>query len=216
MNSKAVIMDSEQADSLRELGNIGVAYAATILSSMLSAKIRIQVPEIALVNLGELYAYLDTELAVHVIFQIQGDLDTGGYVILHIPRESAIRLIDLMMGSGDLDLGPDWIFTEMDNHTIDEIGNAMIAAFFDGCAKLLHFSLVPSSPTSVLDIPHAVMESLMTTLPDIEDIDDVVLFKTELICSDYHITTTILLLPSEGTLELMLERLQQVLSDEME
>lgn len=200
----------EQSDSFRELGNIGAAHAATTLSTMLSTTVGIKIPEITLVNFANLHKHLDTGVVAHVIFQIQGDVQTGGYVILHIPRESAIRLTNLMVGSGDP--GPDRELTEMDHSAIDEIGNIMISAFLDACAELLGLILLPSPPTSIFDIPHAVMESILVTFPGIEDIDEVVLFKTDLSCSDHHIASNIMLLPSRETLNILLERLDKLMS----
>jgi len=200
----------EQSDSFRELGNIGAAHAATTLSTMLSTTVGIDIPEITFVDFGKLHEHLDTGVVAHVIFQIQGDVQTGGYVILHIPKESAIRLTNLMVGGGDP--GPDRELTEMDYSAIDEIGNIMISAFLDACAELLGLILLPSPPTSVFDIPHAVMESILLTLPGIEDIDGVVLFKTDLSCSDHHIASDIMLLPSKETLNMLLERLDKLVS----
>ncbi|MCL2460883.1 MAG: chemotaxis protein CheC [Euryarchaeota archaeon] len=200
----------EQSDSFRELGNIGAAHAATTLSTILSTSVGIEIPDITFVNLANLHEHLDTGVVAHVIFQIQGDVQTGGYVILHIPKESAVRLTNLMVGAGDP--GPDRELTEMDYSAIDEVGNIMISAFLDACAELLGLILLPSPPTSIFDIPHAVMESILVTLPGIEDIDEVVLFKTNLSCSDHHIASNIMLLPSRETLNMLLERLDKLVS----
>jgi chemotaxis protein CheY-P-specific phosphatase CheC len=213
MNTKSEKITYEQSDSFRELGTIGAAHAATTLSTMLSATVRVDIPDIVIVNFGDMHKYLDTGVVAHVIFQIQGDVNSGGYVILHIPKGSAAKLTNLMIGSGDPN--PDRELTEMDYSAIDEIGNIMISAFLDACAELLNLVLLPSPPTSIIDIPHAVMESILLTLPGIEEIDDIVLFKTDLVCADHHIDGNIMLLPSKETLDLMLERLAKLLSGEM-
>jgi chemotaxis protein CheY-P-specific phosphatase CheC len=213
MNTENEKITYEQSDSFRELGNIGAAHAATTLSTMLSATVRVDIPNIIIVNFGDMHKYLDTGVVAHVIFQIQGDVNSGGYVILHIPKGSAAKLTNLMIGAGDP--SPDRELTEMDYSAIDEIGNIMISAFLDACAELLNLVLLPSPPTSIIDIPHAVMESILMTLPGIEEIDEIVLFKTDLICDDHHIDSNIMLLPSKETLDLMLERLAKLLSGEM-
>jgi chemotaxis protein CheY-P-specific phosphatase CheC len=211
MNSENITY--EQSDSFRELGNIGAAHAATSLSTMLSTSVRVQIPDISIVKFKDLYKYLGTGVVAHVIFQIQGDVDSGGYVILHIPKESAAKLTNLMIGFGDP--SPNRELTEMDYSAIDELGNIMISAFLDACADLLDLVLLPSPPTSVFDIPHAVMESILLTLPGIEDIDEIVLFETDLVCVDHHIDSNIMFLPSKETLSLMLERLDELLSGAM-
>jgi len=203
----------EQSDSLLELGNIGAAHAATTLSTMLSALIGIQIPNISFIKIEELHKHLDTGEVAHVIVQIQGDVHSGGYVILHIPKGSAAKLTNLMTGCGDPN--PDRELTEMDRSAIDELGNIMVSAFLDACAELLDLVLLPSPPTSVIDIPHAVIESILLTLPGIEDIDEIVLFKTDLTCADHHIDCNITFLPSKEMLSLMIERLDNLLSSEV-
>ncbi|HZD43634.1 MAG TPA: chemotaxis protein CheC, partial [Methanomicrobiales archaeon] len=78
-------LTSTQTDALRELGNIGAAHAATVLSQMLNSNIQMTVPEIRLVDISEIYNHLGDEVSALVVFQIQGELANGGFVILHMP-----------------------------------------------------------------------------------------------------------------------------------
>ena len=207
----SMVMDSEQADSFRELGNIGASYAATTLSNMLSTTVGIKAPELFFVRMADLHSHVDSEVAAHVIFQVQGELKTTGYIILHIPRQSAIRLVNIMAGNDDF--SPDRELTDIDSSAIDEIGTVMISAFLDACEKLFGLVLPPSPSTCIIDIPHAVLDSIMVTLPGIEEIDEVVLLRTELICSSRHINTTLMLLPSKSMLDAILGYLRLVLDD---
>jgi len=75
-----------QADALQELGNIGAAHAATTLSTMLSANVTMSVPEIKMIDISEIYKYVGDEVAALVLFQINGEVKHGGYLLLYIAK----------------------------------------------------------------------------------------------------------------------------------
>jgi two-component system, chemotaxis family, sensor kinase CheA len=209
-----VITDGEhlitelQADELRELGNIGAAHAATTLSTILNTLISIHVPDIVLVQLQNLRYYLDDVEAAMIVFQIQGQLIGNGYIIIHIPKESIIRLTSIMLGQNVSEREID----EMDKSALHEVGNIMTSSFLDACATLLSIIMIPSPPSMVIDMPHAALQSIIATQEIDEDVDEVVLFKTELKCAEYHITANIILLPSKGLLQEIFARMDNVIS----
>jgi len=209
-----VISDGEhlitdmQADELRELGNIGASHAATTLSTILNTLIAIHVPEIILVQLQNLRYYLDDSAAAMVVFQIQGQLAGNGYIIIHIPKESIIRLTSIMLGQSVSDREID----DMDKSALNEIGNIMTSSFLDACATLLSIIMIPSPPSMVIDMPHAALQTIIATQEIDENVDEVVLFKTELQCAEYNISANIILLPSKGLLNEIFARMDSVIS----
>jgi chemotaxis protein CheY-P-specific phosphatase CheC len=212
--SNNVIADGEdtitelQADELRELGNIGASHAATTLSTMLNTMISIRVPEIVVVQLQNLRYYLDEAPAAMVVFQIQGQVSGGGYMVLHIPKDSIIRLTNIMLGLTSLDREID----DMDKSALNEIGNIMTSSFLDACATLLSIIMLPSPPSMVIDMPHAALETIIATQEIEDNVDQVVLFKTELSCSEYQITSNIILLPSKKLLAEFFSRMDSVIA----
>jgi two-component system chemotaxis sensor kinase CheA len=212
--SNNVISDGEetitdlQADELRELGNIGASHAATTLSTMLNTMISITIPEIVVVQLQNLRYYLDESTAAMVVFQIQGQVSGGGYMVLHIPRDSIIRLTNIMLGKTRMDREID----DMDKSALNEIGNIMTSSFLDACATLLSIIMLPSPPSMVIDMPHAALESIIATQEIEDNVDKVVLFKTELKCSEYQITSNIILLPSTKLLAEFFARMDGVIA----
>ena len=209
-----VIADGEdmitdlQADELRELGNIGASHAATTLSTMLSTMISIRVPEIVVVQLQNLRYYLDESTAAMVVFQIQGQVAGGGYLVLHIPKDSIMRLTNIMLGQTSLDREID----DMDKSALNEMGNIMTSSFLDACATLLSIIMLPSPPSMVIDIPHAALQTIIATQEIEDDVDRVVLFKTELKCQEYHITANMILLPSKRLLNEIFSRMDGVIA----
>jgi len=198
-------LSAVQADAIQELGNIGAAHAATTLSQMLSSTVSMSVPAIKTIDLSELGNYLGEESAAMVVFELQGEIPHGGYVIFYITKESAMRLTNTMLGMTDTDRE----LNEMDQSALLEVGNIMVSAFLDATAELLGFIMLPSPPALSIDMAHAAMESLIAQLG--EDVDEVLLFSTELICEEHKIDSDIIMLPEVSTLKRITELLEEMM-----
>ena len=198
---------ASQADALRELGNIGAAHAATTLSTMLMSNIEMDVPEISLVDISRIHEYVGDDLAALVLFQIMGEGTSGGYLLLYIPKRSIVRLTNVMLGMTD----PDRDLTEMDHSALLEIGNIMVSAFLDGTAGLLNIVMLPSPPSLVIDMPHAAIETILAA-QEHSDINEVVIFRTELKSDEHAISSSIFLLPNEPMLNEILSMLETLIS----
>jgi Chemotaxis protein CheC, inhibitor of MCP methylation len=135
-------LDPIQKDALSELGNIGAAHAATTLSQMLMSPIEMTVPEVQAIDIADLHNYIGDEISAVVVFQIQGEVADGGYIVVSMPRETVIQLANQMLGTTDTNRE----LNEMDQSAAIEIGNIMISAFLDATAELLGIVMLPSPP----------------------------------------------------------------------
>jgi chemotaxis protein CheC len=200
-----MILTSNQCDALRELGNIGAAHAATTLSQMLTTGIDMSVPEIQLVDIADIYRHVGDETSALVAFQIQGEVSNGGYILLHLPRDSAVRLVNTLIGNTHVSETE-----EMDSSAIIEIGNIMVSAFLDATAGLLNMVMLPSPPQFAQDMPHAAIETILAQQN--EDLNEVVLFRTELRSQDALITANLMLLPNPPMLQEILRILERLVA----
>jgi chemotaxis protein CheC len=196
-----------QVDSLQELGNIGAAHAATTLSTMLCTEIAMNVPEISVIDIADIYKHVGDEIAALVLFQINGEVSSGGYLLLYIPKESVIRLTNVMLGMQDLNRE----MNEMDESALLEVGNIMVSAFLDGTAGLLNIIMLPSPPQMVIDMPHAALQSIIAS-QNSGEIDEVVLFRTELKSDAHEINSSIFLFPNKPMLEEILKMLEAMIN----
>ncbi len=199
-------LTSQQRDALRELGNIGAAHAATTLSTMLMSNIEMTVPDISVVDIAKIHEHVGDELSALVIFQITGEVSGGGYVLLHIPKNSVIRLTNAMLGMTDMERD----LTEMDQSALLEIGNIMVSAFLDATATLLSIIMLPSPPSMIIDMPHAAFQSILA-IQAFSDIDQVVIFRTELHSDQHKISSNIFLLPNKPMLDEILAMLDNLM-----
>lgn len=198
-------LTSVQSDAIQELGNIGAAHAATTLSQMLGSTVEMSVPAIKAIDISELGNYMGEESAAMVAFELQGEIPHGGYVIFYISRESAIRLTNTMLGLTDMNR----TMNEMDESALLEVGNIMVSAFLDATAELLGFIMLPSPPVLSLDMAHATMSSLIAQMS--EEVDDVLLFSTELVCEEHKIDSDIIMLPEPSTLARIVELMENMM-----
>ena len=192
-------LSAVQSDAIQELGNIGAAHAATTLSQMLGSTVEMSVPAIKAIDIAQLGSYMGEESAAMVAFELQGEIPHGGFVIFYISKESAIRLTNTMLGMTDMDRA----MNEMDESALIEVGNIMVSAFLDATAELLGFIMLPSPPALSLDMAHAAMASLVAQMGD--DVDEVLLFSTELVCEEHKIDSDIIMLPETATLKRIVE-----------
>jgi len=198
-------LSAVQADAMQELGNIGAAHAATTLSQMVGSTVHMSVPAIKAVDIAELGNYMGEESAAMVVFELQGEIQHGGFVIFYITRESAIRLTNTMLGLTEMNRP----MNEMDESALLEVGNIMVSAFLDATAELLGFVMLPSPPAMTIDMVHAAMSSLIAGMGD--EVDEVLLFSTELTCEEHKIDSDIIMMPESKTLAHMIELLENMM-----
>jgi chemotaxis protein CheC len=194
-----------QADAVQELGNIGAAHAATTLSQMLGSTIEMSVPAIKVIDLSELGQYMGEESAAMVVFELQGDIPHGGYILFYITQESAIRMTNTMLGMTEINRP----LNEMDQSALLEVGNIMVSAFLDATAELLGFIMLPSPPSLTIDMAHAAMQSLIAQMQ--EETNEVLLFSTELVCEEHKIDSDIIMMPENATLKKIVELLENMM-----
>lgn len=194
-----------QMDAMQELANIGAAHSATTLSQMLDTQIGMSVPNIDVVGLTEIDSLLTDELTTMVVFELQGDIPHGGFLILHFPQESATRLAGIMQGSQ----AGDPVFSEMDQSTIIEVSNIMISSFLSAASDLLGFMMLPSPPALVIDMAHAAITSLIAQMT--VEVDDVILFRVKLTSEKHNIAGNILIFLELATMQRIAVRLEEMM-----
>ncbi len=203
-----VDLNDNQKDALRELGNIGASHAATTLSTMLNTPIMLNVPEINITDFEHINAEIAQENSAMGIFTMEGQMAKAGYVILHVPRESVVLMTSIMLG---MPADPGRELNEMDESAITEIGNIMVSAFLDGTAELLGIIMLPSPPRTIFDLPKNVFDLIIKESNILYD--NVVFFRTELICDEHELNLNIFMLPNPPVLQEIVRMLEKIIED---
>jgi len=204
-----------QMDALQELANIGSAHSATTLSQMLNTNISMSVPKIDIIDLSKVGEFLTDELTTMVIFELQGEIPHGGFLVLHFPRDSAKRTANIMQGidsQSKLVSSPtkfDDPFSDMDQSAILEVGNIMVSSFLSAASDLIGMLMLPSPPVLVVDMAHAAITSLVAQMT--VEVDDVILFKVKLTSDEHKIAGNILIFLEVNTLQQIALKLEAMI-----
>lgn len=196
-----------QVEALKELSNIGAAHAATSLSQIIGTTVHMRVPEVNLFDISDLGSVLGDEVATMVVFQLQGDLPHGGFLILHFSQDSARKLAGIMCGceeSGQ-SLG------ELGQSALLEAGNIMISSFLNATSEMLSLVMLPSPPYLATDILHAMVQSLIVGMG--VDYNDIIVFRVQLNSPEHRIEGNIVLLIEDGTLQKMAGILESLIGN---
>jgi chemotaxis protein CheC len=145
-----------QLDALREVANIGAGHAATALSEMTGQTIMISVPRLTVCPVGEVPHGVSTgeEPVASVQMGMAGDL--SGATAWLIPRESALRVAEMMARR------PAGSFTAVgafEQSAIQEAGNILGSAFLNALAEFMGMTLLPTPPQFAVDAASVVLSA---------------------------------------------------------
>lgn len=145
-------VSQEYFDILKEIGNIGAGNATTALASMLGCKVDMRVPQVRLLDFGEVGETIggEEQLVVGIYLQVEGDI-TGSIMFL-METETAKHLVAKLMG---LEIGAE--FDEMQISALKEIGNIITGAYLNSLSALTNLMIYPSVPDMAIDMAGAIL-----------------------------------------------------------
>ncbi len=156
MSDNAINNDEDFLDAVAEVLNIGMGYAASVLSEMVNEEVKLSVPGVTFVTrpdaLKVIQAKTDREVS-GVCQHFDGVM--GGDVLLLFPEEKSLQLVRAVLQQ-DLSLED---LTEMEQEAMTEIGNVILNGCLCSIADLFNQSIVGG-------IPEFVKGSLANILTD--------------------------------------------------
>lgn len=183
----------EEVDALKELGNIGVAHAATSLSTMLGKTVEMSVPNVLIVEISELHKYFEDQVVVGVVTALE-DVENGRTGYLYISFPDTKKITRLLIDDESLA-----------DSTIMEVGNILSSSFCNAVADMLGTILIPSPPSLAEDTSIAIVEVIAAQIA--EKSDNVIIFETELKENEDAVRIFITLVPDEKFLGYILKML---------
>ncbi|HME55393.1 MAG TPA: chemotaxis protein CheC [Candidatus Lokiarchaeia archaeon] len=196
------LLDYDQSDFLRELGNIGSGNAITALSRLTGKNVNISLPSVQVVDFYEVMAHVknaETEL-FGIISNIDGKVKM---VLVHLYSKNAvITILQELMGANSLDISNITSVEELEGNTKDiilEIGNIVTGHYASALANLTGQTLLPDVPILVFDHVNAIMDGLIAR--SAEKFDKVLLISTQMMLDEQVIDGDLLFLPDAEGLE---------------
>ncbi len=149
----AYSLNSQVADMLCELGNIGAGHAATALSELLQMPIAMRVPQVELIQVDEISAILGgaETLVACVFLQVTGDIEGTMFFIQSM--ESAKALVANIWTAEE---GTDEL-SEIGSSALGEIGNILGANYLSALMDFTQLRMLPSVPLVAVDMAQAIL-----------------------------------------------------------
>ncbi|HZO92316.1 MAG TPA: chemotaxis protein CheC [Candidatus Baltobacteraceae bacterium] len=186
-----------QRDALKEVGNIGAGHAATALSQLLNATVKLSEPTIDVLKYRDLatrVGYADRSVAALHMY-VRGE--APGQMIVLFDRDQALEFVNVFIKRiiGDIQ-----IFDSIVDSTLKELGNIIAGSYLTALISLTGINLLPSVPTLSYGTVHAAFRTLMSILPD----QDVFLIESQFLDKERSVSGQFILIPETGSLEPLL------------
>ena len=153
-------LDEMQYDVLKEIGNIGAGNATTALSQMLSMKMDMSVPKVALISFNEISDIIGSEeqIVVGILLELEGEID--GMMMFFFDIKSAHHLVDVLMQRSIENKSTDdesTDFSEIEMSALNEIGNIVAGSYLTAIATLTSMKIISSVPNMTIDMVGALL-----------------------------------------------------------
>jgi chemotaxis protein CheC len=194
-------LNNMMIDVLGEIGNIGSGNAVTALSSMLSKRVDMSVPQVRILEFNEVAAVLGGEekLVAGIYLDLNDEIEGNIMFILDI--ESAINLTNML-------LNRDYTVEELDPMAISalsEVGNILASSYVNSLSALTGLKITVSVPSLAIDMAGAIL-----SVPAIQFgyiADQVLFIETVFEEGDNTVKGNLFLLPDMSSFEKILSSL---------
>jgi len=152
--------DQYLLEMLNTIASEGIKNAADGFSGMVGRRIEVSNPEIELVPLltiPKIVGGLEDD-AVGVYLRFEGDM--MGQIMMIIPHQKALELVDLLMG---LEKGTTIHLGSLERSALGELGNLCGTFFLNSIAKTVGASFRPSPPAIMVDMLGAILDIVVAT-----------------------------------------------------
>jgi chemotaxis protein CheC len=159
-------LNEVQFDALREIGNIGAAYASNALGQMIGKNVIIDVPRtvypIPVEEIHGVFGKVD-DVIVMLHFKILGD--TKGSIVISFTEDQAMLISNILLGKEDSEL----VLNEDRESALKEVGNILASSYLTALSSLVGFNLMPSIPRIAHDMTGIVLQPLIVELDQTVD-----------------------------------------------
>lgn len=200
MVEKLEQFDQELIEAMTSIASDGIHNAARGFSGLLGQTLTVKNPSVRVVPLFDIPALSggpEVE-AIGVYLRAEGDL--SGQIMMIIPYEKALELVDLLMGEP---CGTTTQLGSLERSALAEVGNQTGTFFLNSLANTLHISVRPTPPAVMVDMVGAILDIVVATCGGI--VDQVVLLQAELMNGDSSVMTDFWVIPDISTLKKIVE-----------
>lgn len=146
-------LNNMMIDVLGEIANIGSGNAITALSSMLSKRVDMSVPQVRILEFNEVAAVLGGEEKLVVGIYLDLGEEVEGNIMFIIDIESAINLTNMLLGRKSNGVELD----DMARSALSEVGNILASSYVNSLSALTGLKISVSVPSLAIDMAGAIL-----------------------------------------------------------
>jgi chemotaxis protein CheC len=195
-------LSDSQKDVLREIGNIGGGNAATALSSILTGRVDMSVPELRIVDVGEISSLLGGPERQVVGILVQMTDDVKGMLLFLLDKQFTHMLINVLL---DKKIESFENINEMDLSALKEIGNILAGSYINAISTLTELRIRLLPPDIAVDMVGAILNYPAELFGAMSD--KVLYIEENFFSGEDSIKSHLLIMPELDSLEIMLKRL---------
>lgn len=195
-------LNDAQKDVLREIGNIGGGSAATALSSILTGRVDMSLPELRISEVDEITALLggpENEI-VGILVPMSGDVK--GMLLFLLEKQFTHMLINVLL---DRKIDSFESIDEMDLSALKEIGNILAGSYINAISTMTGLQIRLEPPDIAVDMVGAILNYPAEIFGAMGD--KLLCIEENFSSGDESIKSHLLIMPEPFSLKLILERL---------
>lgn len=195
-------LNSQELDTLREVGSIGTGNAATALSELIGQEVRIQDPEVRIMEYNEAIDWIGgpEEVTAGVLVRISGKMSG---IMLSVQKLDFVNLVlKSMMGKEVEDY---FGLREMESSALVEVGNIMISTFINALTGLANIDVELSVPAFTVDMQGAIMSVPMAAYGGQSNY--IMTIGGKFICNGVEVPCRLMMSPDIRSLDFLLRKL---------
>ena len=195
-------LSSLELDTLKEIGSIGTGNAATSLSALIGMPVRIQQPEVRIMEYNEAIEWIGgpEPITAGALVGMSGQLSG---IMLSVQQMDFVNLVlESMMGKTIQDYME---LEELERSALIEVGNIMISAFVTALSGLAGININLTVPAFAVDMQGAILTVPMAEYGGMSDY--LMTIGGNFVCNGQEIPSHLLLSPDLRSLDFLLRKL---------
>ena len=195
-------MNEMELDIIKEIGSIGNGNAATALSGLLSAEVKMPLPKVEVLEFNEALSHVGDpeDVVAGILVEMSGEIQ--GIMLFILSQEFADEILRRAIGKPETD------FLEMSGieaSVLTEIGNIMISSYISALASLTNVNISLSVPQMTVNMLGGIL-SLPMAMMGLNS-DRIMMITGKFKIEDKELDSDMLLLPDVKSLNVLMRKL---------
>ena len=195
-------MNEMELDIIKEIGSIGNGNAATALSSLLSAEVKMPLPKVEILEFNEALGHLGNpeDVVAAILVEMSGEIQ--GIMLFILSKEFSDEIIFRVTGQPEVDF---LNMKDIETSVLTEIGNIMISSYINALSSLTNVNVTLSVPQMAVNMLGGILSLPMAMLG--LNSDRIMMITGKFKIEGRELDSDMLLLPDVESLNVLMRKL---------